>query len=274
MTEEFYGPIREAAAILEDAKEKVAEKLSAQQHSSLALATGPQIQSIINRLHFISNTPAKHAVKQKNKYDKPVTNFLGEKIALPKTVQPIDLEPGKDEVAIFRERVQELGRSIGLMSPEAVLAQFVGQDEFVIRGLAKSAGFHDYEDAELTVEYVEKIQDELAKRERQAAAEAEAEAGLAAAIVSPKLDEADNTDGADEGDDQEYFDHTVTEQDLIDNPHWAEEGFEVGEVVQIPVNQDFDDEDTPEAEADEPGTGDTEKPAAQSGNKGKRGRKK
>lgn len=108
MLDTFYLKIKEAADVLVEAEKSVLGILSGQEHSSLSLAVGPQLQQIINRLYFMSGTPPTAEQMGKVEEFPPVTNFMGDPISLPKKVSQEDLSPADFERENFIQKVEKL----------------------------------------------------------------------------------------------------------------------------------------------------------------------
>jgi len=85
-----------------------------------------------------------------------------EPITLPGMVnlEAASFDPDEEEKQAFLAKVEKLFLEISSLSPDAVLAH----EALVVRGVAKSAGVENYEEAELTVPYVEKIQAAVAEQ--------------------------------------------------------------------------------------------------------------
>jgi hypothetical protein len=170
--------IKLAADVINAAKKEVLEILSGPEHASLSLATGPQLDSIVKRLYFMAGATPEVDQAPVNQFP-PITNFMGEEITYPKMVAVEDFEATATEKDVFLDKVDRLYKEFTSIPVDGILNSYtLPEDVLVIRGVAKTAGLEDYQDAEINSAFVEKIAKAIAEKDAETAKQKEIDAQL------------------------------------------------------------------------------------------------
>lgn len=156
-----------AADILEQANADVKEALNAPEHMNLVTSIVMPLQVHINRLRAMSGTA--HKNKATVTEFKPITNFMGEELSMPKQVEANDLSPKEAEKKAFLAKVNKLYMEFNTLSADAILNSYsTPQDELALRGVAKKAGLQDFGTAEINIRFIQAISKGIEEREAQA----------------------------------------------------------------------------------------------------------
>lgn len=147
--------IQQAATILIEAKQQVNATLEDSQHGMVLIGVNSGLDSLINRLAFLSGSQLQAVVTQDFP---PVTEFMGEELVLRKQIAKEDLTPEEEEKENFITKVDTLYNQFDTISPEGILNSYtIPEDILVVRGVAKRAGVDGYSDRELTLRFIEDI---------------------------------------------------------------------------------------------------------------------
>jgi hypothetical protein len=240
--------IKQAADLLVETKEEVLVILSGDEHSSLSLAVGPQLQAIINRLYFMSGFTPEVITAPVDQFP-PITNFMGEEIKLKKILTVEDSNPTDVERSIFLSKVENLYVEIVSLAPDGILnAYTLPEDVLVLRGVAKKAGVEGYDEKEINLAFIEAIATAIHDKENEDAEQKRIDtelAGLEKKTEGLKQTEsgADPDKQSEQAVDEKFFKHTITTEDIENNPELIAQGIKVGDVVDVPVDEDEDDAD-------------------------------
>lgn len=153
-----------ASEVLTEAYEKIEKILTDPAHDGVLIQTQAQINQIKRRLDHLSGVPTNEAGKLVE--FPPITNFMGDEIGESKLVDMADLTPGSDDKQIFKTRVETLYRQFDTIAPDGILnSHTTPEDQLVLRGAAKMAGIDDFKDAELNLNFVERINTSIKKQQ-------------------------------------------------------------------------------------------------------------
>jgi hypothetical protein len=126
------------------------------------------LDRILNRLFFLAG------ITHSKTFEPLPPIVLGE------SEKVIDHKPTPDERQLYLNKVKALSDQITTLHPDGILNDYtLPEDVLVIRGVAKRAGIENYEDAELTVEFIEAIQEAIKANEADDALQAKIDAQLA-----------------------------------------------------------------------------------------------
>lgn len=148
--------IQEAASILQDAREAITAKLKFAGLNFFADVTNSQLKEIERRFYGMSGLPEDKTVEVKTEFE-PLTKIMGRDVTR-KAVLKEDLQPTLSEKEQLRNRIVDLHDRIPDMYNDKVLEiLYEPKGRSILRGVAKLAGVEDWREAELTVEFVDKI---------------------------------------------------------------------------------------------------------------------
>jgi len=112
------------------------------------------LRKLLNKLNFLAG------ITHSTEFKPLPPIIIGEQHA------PIDHNIDRDEKQLFLHKVEQLYLNIITIDPSGLLTDVrLPEDEMVLRGVAKKAGLENFEDAELTVEFVEAIQEAVRENE-------------------------------------------------------------------------------------------------------------
>lgn len=174
---EKQSPVAHVIEILNQATDECRDILSAPEHGSFALMVAGTIKTLISRLSVSSGGVTASADAPALK---PITNFMGEEISLPKKVTVADLKPDDAEKQAFIARVNQLYGVFNTIAPEGILNDYSRQEDiYVLRGVAKRAGVEDYADHEVNLGFIEVIGEAIKTKEANAKEQADIDSKLA-----------------------------------------------------------------------------------------------
>lgn len=187
--------LKEVAAILSKTKAEINKLLEAKEHHMLLLGLNANLDKMANRVGFLSGTSL--TSDQSEKF-KPVTNFMGEDISIPKKIDKDEIEPGEADRLIFVDKVERLYAEFLTIPPDGILNSYtLPEDQLVVRGVAKKAGIEGYADREFTVQFLQEIAEGIKTNEAEDAKQKE---------IDLQLQQLDNQSGADSVDSQDSQD--------------------------------------------------------------------
>lgn len=201
------------------------------QASQLKLRLNTDLDKLLNHLNFLSGTEP--IIQSTEPMFKPLTEFMGDPITLPKQIKPEDLQPSDADRELYLQKVNKLYEEIDTIAEQGILNSYtIPEDVMVLRGVAKKAGIEGYEDRPIDEAFINNIV--KAKAAKIAGDKQQQE-------IDRKLKEQEgNTNNTDEEDKEDSFDHELTEQDLDLNPDLVQQGLKAGDIIQVPTQEDHD----------------------------------
>lgn len=141
--------IAEAVAHLKETKDTVNALLSEPKYRGLKISIETKIQVCINQLSGAAGIRLDNKTVKRFEHMKPVQKT---------EVTKNDLTPEITEQRVFANKVAKLYKAIDTLDPTSLIADHTAPNEqLVIRGVAKKAGLEDYESADITEEFIDKI---------------------------------------------------------------------------------------------------------------------
>jgi hypothetical protein len=171
-----------AAAILQEASAKVAEALDQPEHGMIRLAVTTDITKVINRLLHLGGIAVQVPRVGPDEFP-PITNFMGEDITQKNPLLgPLADTRIPDDVQLLLARIEKYYPIFDTIAPEGIINDFGSRidDILLIRGIAKRAGVPDFEDARITIAFIEKIQKAIIKKRKDEKAQERIEQNLKA----------------------------------------------------------------------------------------------
>ncbi len=194
---------------------------------------------LLNKVNFLAGIT--HSAHLSNEQFEPIV--IGDNLASP--LQPAMATAEADRDA-YVSRVKALHAQFETLSPQGLLNDYRSNDDLlVLRGVAKLAGVEDYEDAEITEEFIETIQAAIKAKAAEEARQHEIDAQLEEETAVDEASKLSLHTAA------KISQQLAEQEDLDDNIE------DDGEDIPIPGI------DTPaETETTEPATAEAEQPAA------------
>lgn len=218
----------QAAELTLKFKEDMKGLLAGTEFNNIFIQADAQTQQILNRLNHLSGVaPTTAPLVQ----FKPMTDFMGEKIIGPKQVTKEDYTAGPDDFRVFKGRVDRLKAELPTLHNSAILNGYtLPEDQLVVRGVAKIAGVENFEEREIDEKFIEEIRKGLEEKEDTLVKHKEVNEKILAA--KSNLGDAGNS-VADNNNEEEY-EHEITEEDLKNNPQLNSISVKVGDKVMVP----------------------------------------
>lgn len=179
----------EALAVIRQAKGTVVVLLSGPDSANVSLSIVSKLDKAIHQLEFLTGSGVSAAGDPEA--FPPVTNFMGEDIVVKEPVEVV-VDPTEEERRIFLGKVDNIINSLlseTLTPGQVVVNSPLPEDELVIRGAAKRAGQEDFDTAEISTAFVDRIKaallDQEAETARQDDIEQHLQGGLSEVVSVP-----------------------------------------------------------------------------------------
>lgn len=178
--------IKQAIAAIQEAELKVDKLLSDASLSTVKIGVLHGLRQTYNRLAGIAGIATYGSDSTSNVLQQP-TSIFGQPINRPEPVKPANFQPTDPEKEALRERIKAFSSQID-KGDDSNLLKIVHQPqgELVVRGAAKLAGLQDWQEAELNVEFIQRIRDAHAASAEAEQAEQDAKAAATKAKSGKK----------------------------------------------------------------------------------------